>query len=194
MNRNNMLKFIMIGESCVGKTCIIMRYIDNTFTDNFLTTVGVDFKVRDIRIDEKPVKIQIWDTAGQEQFHTITKSYFRGADGIVLCFDLTSMVSLERTHLWMDSIRETASEKVSVILVGNKKDKEGREVTEEKARKLAQEYNVDYIETSAKTGENIDQVFETLTRAVLERKQTEPPVKTKTIEVDLSKPRPKRCC
>ena len=189
-----MLKLIMIGESSVGKTCMIMRYIDNSFTENFLTTVGVDFKVKDLNIDGKTVKLQIWDTAGQEQFHTITKSYFRGADGIILCFDLTSSMTLERTHLWMDSIKESAAEKVDVVLVGNKKDKDGRDVTEEQARAVAEEYHVEYFETSAKTGENISEVFEALAKKAFARKEAEPPVRTKTIEVTMTTDEKKKGC
>ena len=194
MRRNNALKFVMIGESSVGKTCMIMRYIDNTFTESFLTTVGVDFRVKVIAIDGRDVAIQIWDTAGQEQFHTITKSYFRGADGIVLCFDLTASLTLVRTRHWMDSINESAAKSVNVVLVGNKSDKGGRQVSEEEARKVADEYQVPYFETSAKTGENIDTVFETLARLVMERKQTEEPAKTKMIAIEETRPKQKKQC
>lgn len=196
MNSRNMLKLIMIGDSSVGKTCMIMRYTDNQFTENFLTTVGVDFKVKELNIDGKTVKLQIWDTAGQEQFRTITKSYFRGADGIVLCFDLASSPTLERTKFWMDSIKESTAEKVDVVLVGNKSDKEEeRTVTEEQARAFAEEYGVDYFETSAKTGKNINEVFETLARKAFARREAEPPVRTKTIQVTMTtEERKKGCC
>lgn len=193
MNRN-MFKLIMVGETCVGKTCIIMRYTERTFTDSFLTTVGVDFKVKELVIDSTPIRIQIWDTAGQEQFHTITKSYFRGADGILLCFDLTSKQTLDKTRAWMESIRESASEKVNIVLVGNKCDLENREVTQEQGQEMADEFGINYYEASAKTGENITEIFETLAKDVMLRKERDPVVRTKTIDMAAVKPKKKECC
>lgn len=192
MNRN-MFKLITVGETCVGKTCMIMRYTERSFTESFLTTVGVDFKVKELNIDSNPIRIQIWDTAGQEQFHTITKSYFRGADGILLCFDVTSKQTLDKTSAWMESIRESASEKVNIILVGNKCDLENRQVTYEQGQEMADEFGIRYYETSAKTGENVTEVFETLAKEVMLRKEREPVVKTKTINMTAVSTK-KECC
>jgi small GTP-binding protein len=194
--REATFKFITIGESSVGKTCMIMRYTEDTFTDLFLTTVGVDFKVIDRELDGRRIRIQVWDTAGQEQFHTITKSYFRGAHGVILVFDVTSRVTLDRTHAWMDSIRETASDNIDIILVGNKIDRDGRVVSEEEGKALGREYGVPYFETSAKTGDNIHLAFDTLTRAVVTRRASEPPPKMKQVQVDGTTPPPdgRNCC
>lgn len=167
----------------MGKTCMIMRYCESTFTDSFLTTVGVDFKVKELVIDSKAIRIQIWDTAGQEQFHTITKSYFRGADGIVLCFDVSAEMTLEKTRTWMEAIRESASESVNIVLVGNKCDIEERQVTPAQGLEMANEFKIPYFETSAKTGENITNVFESLAKEVMLRREREPAAKTKTIDV-----------
>jgi small GTP-binding protein len=183
-------KFVMVGESSVGKTCMLLRYAENSFTDTFLTTVGVDFKAVKLIVDDNPVQLQVWDTAGQEQFRTITKSYFRGAHGIVLTFDVTSRVSFNRTQLWMDSIAEAASENADIILVGNKRDCEIREVTPEDAAELAEQYGVPYIEASAKTGENISLIFETLTRIVMRRKIAEPPQTLRRVDVLPAEPTP----
>jgi small GTP-binding protein len=187
-------KFIMIGESSVGKTCMILRYTNNTFTETFLTTVGVDFKAVKTEVDGQVVQLQVWDTAGQEQFRTITKSYFRGTHGIILTFDVTSRLSFDRTHLWIQSIKEEASEDVSVILVGNKIDLDHREVTTEEGVQLAEEFQVPYIEASAKTGENIALVFETLARKVIERNVGGVPEQTRRIDFVAVAESSKKCC
>jgi small GTP-binding protein len=192
--RESTFKFITIGESSVGKTCIIMRYTEDTFTDQFLTTVGVDFKVVDRDLDGRRIRLQVWDTAGQEQFHTITKSYFRGAHGVILVFDVTARVTFDRTHVWMDSIRETASENIDIILVGNKIDREGRVVSEQEGKALGDEYGVPYFEASAKTGENIQAAFDTLARAVVARRESEPPPKTKQVQVETASPAGQNNC
>jgi small GTP-binding protein len=148
-----------------------------------------------MQVDDKAVGIQIWDTAGQEQFHTITKSYFRGAHGIVLCFDLTSKPSFDKIHMWMDSIQEAASEGVAIVLVGNKNDRADRTVTVGQGEALAEEYVVPYFETSAKTGANIHVVFETLARIVIARKSAEPPSRPRQIKVtETDRRNGKGCC
>lgn len=174
-NRNNLLKLIIIGSSNTGKTCIVLRYTDDTFTDTFLTTVGVDFKVKET-VDDigKPVRLQVWDTAGQEQFHTIAKSYFRGAHGILLCFSLKDRFSFEKTHMWMDSIREAASQDVSIVLVGNKVDHQPREISKEEGEALASEFGVPYFETSAKTGENVNETFQYLVNDACKKLREQP--------------------
>ena len=196
-SKNPLFKFIVIGESSVGKTCIIMRYTEDRFTDSFLTTVGVDFKVKEVSVDGQLVKLQVWDTAGQEQFHTITKSYFRGAHGILLCFDVSKLETFEKTHMWMDSIHESASENVDVVLIGNKNDisPDKRAVSFEEGSKLAEEYNIPYFETSAKTGDGISESFDALIRIVMSRKVTEPPEKTKQVKIDhVEEPKKKSSC
>jgi Ras-related protein Rab-8A len=187
-------KFITIGESSVGKTCIITRCADDIFREKFLTTVGVDFKLSDRIIDGRQVKLQIWDTAGQEQFHTITKSYFRGAQGVILVFDLTSRRSFDRTHIWMDSITETAPENIDIVLVGNKTDLPDRLITVEEGRDLATVYGAPYFETSAKTGENISLVFDSLARAVMARIAADPPPKASHVGFDELLGDIDRCC
>jgi small GTP-binding protein len=172
----------MVGESNVGKTCLVLRYTDNSFTERFMMTVGVDFKAVKRDIDGKPVQLQVWDTAGQEQFRTITRSYLRGAHGILLTFDITNRVTFDHAHIWMESIKESASAGVNVILVGNKLDRAAdRKVSEVEAQTLANQFGVPYFEASAKTGENVEHMFEALTRAVIKRVAAEPAPKTKRI-------------
>ena len=195
-NKNPLYKFIIIGESSVGKSCIIMRYTEDRFTDSFLTTVGVDFKVKEVSVDGQLVKLQVWDTAGQEQFHTITKSYFRGAHGILLVFDVGKRETFEKTHMWMESIHESAAENVDVVLVGNKIDlpPDERAISAEDGENLAREFMVPYFETSAKTGDGITQVFDALIRTVMSRKIADSPEKTKQVKVDVVSARKKSGC
>lgn len=169
----NLYKFIMIGESSVGKTCILMQYVESVFRESFLTTVGVDFRIKEIEIDGKKIKLQLWDTAGQEQFHTITKSYFRGAHGILLVYDSTNQQSFEQTKMWMDSIHET-TDNVDIVLIANKIDLPDRTVSTEEGEALAKEFQCPYFETSAKTGEGINEAFIALAKIVKERKDKEP--------------------
>jgi Ras-related protein Rab-1A len=188
----------MIGESSVGKTCLVLRYSDNSFTESFLTTIGVDIRPVKCEIDGKTVQLQVWDTAGQEQFRTITRSYFRGAHGILLTFDITNRVTFEHTHVWMDSIKESASAGVDVILVGNKLDRAAdRQVTELEAQSLANQFGIPYFEASAKTGENVEQMFEALTRAVITRFAAVPTPKIRRIvltEPEEPQSNNKPCC
>jgi small GTP-binding protein len=188
-------KFVMIGESNVGKTCLILRYADDSFTDTFLTTVGVDFKAVKREIDGKTVQLQVWDTAGQEQFRTITRSYFRGAHGILLTFDITNRPTFDHTHIWMDSIKESASAGVDIILVGNKLDRAAhRTITEGEAKALADQFGIQYFEVSAKTGENVEYMFEALARAVIARLATEPAPKARRIVLAEETHDDKSCC
>jgi small GTP-binding protein len=162
-----LIKLLIIGESAVGKSCLLLRFAENKFTESFLTTIGIDFKVRHVEINDTKVKLQIWDTAGQEKFRTITKAYYRGAHGILLVYDVTSAESFNQTRQWMRSIQENMTEAVSIVFVGNKCDME-RKVSLEDAQALANEFNVEYCETSAKEGTNVESTFMRLAKLVME--------------------------
>lgn len=155
------LKFLIIGESSVGKSNLLIRYINDTFEDSFITTVGVDFKTKFLEIDNKHVKLQIWDTAGQEKFRAITNSYYRGAHGILLLFDLGNRSTFEQIASWVESIKDKADADTFIYLVGNKCDLE-REVSKEEAEDLALQYGMKYYEASAKENINVDKVFNDL--------------------------------
>merc|ERR1711934_231249 len=117
-----LIKLLLIGDSGVGKSCLLCRYSDDVFNSNFITTIGIDFKIRTIELDGAKIKLQIWDTAGQERFRTITQAYYRGAMGILLVYDVTDKKSFEHIKEWTKSIDQHASETAVKILVGNKCD------------------------------------------------------------------------
>ena len=164
-----MYKILLLGDSSVGKTCICTRYSDNTFQEDHLATIGLDFKVKSVNLDGKIVKVQIWDTAGQDRFKSITKNYYKGAHGIILIYDITNRRTFDNVKNWVDIIKEEVSEKVTVILVGNKIDSnENRKVSTEEGQGIANEYGLQFYETSAKTGDNIDRAFNNLIKKTVE--------------------------
>ena len=155
-----LFKLLIIGESGVGKTCLLLRFTDDSFTANHLTTIGIDFKIKIINIENKIIKLQIWDTAGQERFRTITTSYYKGAHAIVIVFDITDKDSFEHVKVWMQDIDKFAKQGVMRILVGNKCDLEHqRAVTKDQGNEMALKYGIKYIETSAKDTINIEELF-----------------------------------
>jgi len=165
-----MYKILLLGDSSVGKTCILTRYSDNTFQEDHLATIGLDFKKKDVNLDNgKTVKVQIWDTAGQDRFKSITKNYYKGAHGIILIYDVTTRKTFDNVRKWIDTIKEEVSDKVNVILVGNKIDNnDNRKVTTEEGQEIANEYKLPFYETSAKTGDNINKAFNDLITRVVD--------------------------
>merc|ERR1712184_163282 len=117
-----LFKLLLIGDSGVGKSCLLLRFADDTYTDSYISTIGVDFKIRTVDLDTKTIKLQIWDTAGQERFRTITSSYYRGAHGIIIVYDITDVESFNNVRQWLFEIDRFASENVNKLLVGNKCD------------------------------------------------------------------------
>eukprot|EP01117_Protostelium_nocturnum_P019122 TRINITY_DN819_c0_g1_i2.p1 TRINITY_DN819_c0_g1~~TRINITY_DN819_c0_g1_i2.p1 ORF type:complete len:194 (+),score=64.11 TRINITY_DN819_c0_g1_i2:194-775(+) len=167
---DHLFKLLLIGDSGVGKSCILLRFADNAFTDNFISTIGVDFKIKTIDIEGKKVKMQIWDTAGQERFQTITTSYYRGAHGLIIVFDVTNKVSFDNIKKWLDDIERHASPSIVKCLVGNKCDLENKRVIDySTAKQLADSLNISYMETSAKESINISQAFEKLGSLIMKK-------------------------
>lgn len=176
-----LLKILVIGESAVGKSALLLRYTENTFTTSFMTTIGVDFKNKAIEIDGHNVKLQIWDTAGQEKFKAITKAYYRGAHGILVVFDISNMDSFTKTEGWIESIRE-ANKDIDILLIGNKADLP-RQVSREEAQALADKFNIKYYETSAKENQNVAKAFEDLA-ALSYKRNLNNPNKNETKKLD----------
>ncbi|KAG1667349.1 hypothetical protein FOA52_001407 [Chlamydomonas sp. UWO 241] len=167
----HVIKLLLVGDSGVGKSCLLLRFSDDTFTSSFITTIGIDFKIKKLLLDDKWVKLQMWDTAGQERFRTITSAYYRGAMGIVLVYDITDETSFNNIRVWMKNIEEHASENVNKVLVGNKSDvaDSRRAVSFEEGKALADEYGIGFFETSAKNDVCVEEVFSSVALQVLAR-------------------------
>ncbi|XP_012258873.1 ras-related protein Rab-8A isoform X2 [Athalia rosae] len=162
-----LFKLLLIGDSGVGKTCVLFRFSEDAFNTTFISTIGIDFKIRTIELDSKKVKLQIWDTAGQERFRTITTAYYRGAMGIMLVYDVNNERSFENIKNWIRNIEENASADVEKMLLGNKCDlADRRQVSKERGEQLAVEYGIKFMETSAKASINVEEAFYTLARDI----------------------------
>jgi len=165
-----LFKLLLIGDSGVGKTCILFRFSDDAFNTTFISTIGIDFKIKTIELKGKKIKLQIWDTAGQERFHTITTSYYRGAMGIMLVYDITNQKSYENIAKWLRNIDEHANEDVEKMILGNKCDMEdSRVVPKERGDAIAREHGIKFMETSAKNNVNIERAFHELAEAILNK-------------------------
>jgi Ras-related protein Rab-1A len=170
MDYDYLFKILIIGDSGVGKSCILLRFAEDTFSEHYISTIGVDFKIRTIEQDGKHIKLQIWDTAGQERFRTITSSYYRGAHGIMVVYDVTDPESFDNVKQWITEIQRYGSESVTKLLIGNKTDLEERRiVSTEAGREYAKIMGIDFVETSAKDANNIDQAFYTLSAKIKSR-------------------------
>ena len=190
-----LFKILIIGESGVGKTCLLLRFTEDSFTTTFLTTIGIDFKIKIINLENKLIKLQIWDTAGQERFRTITKTYYKGAHGIILTYDVTDQDSFKNIRNWIKQIEANAQGNVKRVLVGNKCDKPDRVVTEEEGKKLADDYTMSFFETSAKTNKNVTEVFYHLTKEILKANEGNKELGGKKLtKTDNSKEGKRRCC
>ena len=191
-----MFKVLLIGDSSVGKTSVLLRYVDDTFNPEFQTTIGVDFKISTFQLNGKVIKLQLWDTAGQDRFKTIVASYYRGAHGIILAFDITNATSFQNITRWYDESQNYLQKSVPKLLIGNKSDLSSqRAVRTEDAKELADRLGVDYIETSAKNSQNVKLAFETLSRNILNTvAATSGPVGTKSTKINQSRPVQTGCC
>ena len=170
-----LFKLLLIGDSGVGKSCLLLRFADDTYTESYISTIGVDFKIRTIELDGKTIKLQIWDTAGQERFRTITSSYYRGAHGIIVVYDVTDLESFNNVKQWLHEIDRYASENVNKLLVGNKCDLETRRaVSTDQAREFADSLGIEFLETSAKTATNVEKAFMTMAAQIKTRYKSQP--------------------
>ena len=166
---DHIFKVLIIGDSSVGKSNILLRFSDNIFHDTFLPTIGVDFKIRNVKMGDQTIKLNIWDTAGQERFKTITSTYYKGAHGIILAYDVTDRESFNNVNNWLAEVKKHAGAQVIKLLVGNKCDLENeRVVSTKEAKEFADSLGISFLETSAKQRVNIDESFMTLTKQIYE--------------------------
>ena len=172
-----LFKLLLIGNSSVGKSSLLFRFVENVWDDSFVPTIGVDFvsikiiffqKLKTFETNGKKVKLQIWDTAGQERFKNITASYYRGGHGVLIVYDITDRESFENLNSWLIEIEKNANKNVYKLLIGNKSDlEEKRKVTFQEGKDFAESNGMKFIETSAKTSANVQEAFETLTNEII---------------------------
>jgi len=168
---DHLFKLLIIGDSGVGKSSLLVRFADNMFSPNYITTIGVDFKIRTLVIKGERVKLQIWDTAGQERFRTITSTYYRGTHGVIVVYDVTNGDSFANVKRWLHEIEQNCDH-VSKILVGNKNDDPSRKVVlTSDAQRFANQIDISLFETSAKDNINVHEIFQDITEQVLRSKQ-----------------------
>ena len=203
MNYDKTCKILIIGDSSVGKTCLIQRYANGIFKEDYIMTVGLDFHTKQEMINNLTVSIKLWDTAGQERFKALTPSFFRNAEGVVLAYDVTNSESFDNLKFWINSIKTNLFEKnifIPIIIIGNKIDLEDmRDISKDIANKFAKENNFKYFETSAKTGEGVDEAFRDLVNQVLANldKNEEGTIERKSIKIEENKDdkqKKKGCC
>ena len=195
-------KVLLLGNSNVGKSSLFLRFVDDIWNDTFIPTIGVDFKVKTLEIDGKKIKMQIWDTAGEERFKNIISSYYRGAHGILLLYDVTDRESFKNLNNWLIEIEKNANKNVLKVLIGNKTDLEDKRIISyNQGKEFADTYGLKYVETSAKKNLNVTEAFETLGREIMSANVDKNIIKqkqNKTISVskaqDLNIQKKEGCC
>jgi len=155
-----LFKYIIIGDTGVGKSCLLLQFTDKRFQPVHDLTIGVEFGARMINIEDKQIKLQIWDTAGQESFRSITRSYYRGAAGALLVYDITRRETFSHLSSWLEDARKHSNKDMTIMLIGNKSDDvQKRQVSFEEGQAFAQEHGLEFLETSAKTADNVQEAF-----------------------------------
>ena len=163
-------KILLIGDLGVGKSCVILRYVEGDFPGNIMSSIGVDFKTKQIELDDHSIKMQIWDTAGHEKFRTITTSYYKSAQAIIILYDITQKSSFDHIRNWITEIDKFGKQGVLKVIVGNKLDLENnRKISKEDAENLALKYGVKLWEVSAKDNTNIEEMFVDTIKTLLEK-------------------------
>eukprot|EP01133_Synstelium_polycarpum_P003903 gene3903-4517_t len=180
---SHLFKYIMVGDSAVGKSNLTLQFVDKRFAPNSDFTIGVEFGSRTINLDNKQIKLQIWDTAGQEKFRSITRAYYRGALGALIVYDITRRETFESLTSWLSDCRKYSTGDVTIALIGNKCDLESsRQVSTSEAKDFATEHGLLFFETSAKTGTNVDEAFEQSSRIILEKFESNPSLRSEAMQ------------
>ncbi|XP_031442920.1 ras-related protein Rab-41 isoform X2 [Sardina pilchardus] len=182
-------KLVFLGEQSVGKTSLITRFMYDSFDNTYQATIGIDFLSKTMYLEDRTVRLQLWDTAGQERFRSLIPSYIRDSTIAVVVYDITNLNSFQQTSKWIDDVRTERGSDVIIMLVGNKTDlADKRQVSVEAAERKARELNVMYIETSAKAGYNVKQLFRRVAAALPGMDSTPEKSKEDMIDIKLEKP------
>ena len=170
MDYDKTCQILLLGDMAVGKTCLINRYTNGVFKEEYISTVGFDYYTKQEEINNKTVQVKLWDTAGQERFKTLTPNFLRNAEGVIIVFDVTSHDSFDNVKGWINSIKSNLGENIiPIIIVGNKIDMENmREISKEDGKKIASENDFKYFETSAKTGIGVDEAIKEIVNQILD--------------------------
>jgi len=195
--RTAIFKVVVLGESGVGKTSLLVRYIQNNFSIATKSTIGSDFLSKEIEVDGKPITLQIWDTAGQERFQGLGTSFYRGADGVVFVFDVTRRNTFEELAGWKKAfliqIQQEGNDDFPMLIVANKVDAENRQVTKSEVKDWCQKQHLPFYETSAKEAINVDEAFKHIAKIVLSKVKDED-MKYKTVDLNIQKDKKDTCC
>ena len=199
MSEECVYKILLLGDSMVGKTCFLLKYTDKSFQEIHMSTIGLDYRLKTLTLkNRKTIKLQIWDTAGQDRFRSITKNYYKKANGIILIYDVTNKKSYKNISVWINQIKEEADPNVVIYLAGNKIDmEEERKIKTEEGEKLAEEYNFPFRETSAKEDININETFEDIAERIDEvfsKLTTNAEIKMTKNRMSNGKKKNKGCC
>ena len=193
------IKLMIIGETRTGKTSLISRYCKDEFkSESYISTIGIDFQIKNIELNSKKIRLQIWDTAGQERFRNIAKNYFRSSDGFIIVYDISSSESFERLDYWIEEIKSNSDEFTKMILVGNKCDiQDQRQVNKAEGEEYAKKKSIKFFEVSAKEGTNVNEVFECLVKDILKSYSPNEKYKkraSRMLTVPIKKGKKKKCC
>ena len=198
-NYDEKIKIMIIGESKIGKTSLISRYCNNKFIGGaYLSTIGIDFQIKNLVINKKNIRLQIWDTAGQERYRNIAKNYFQSSDGFIIVYDISDIESFEKLDYWIEQIKTNSQENIKMILFGNKCDLiDDRQIKKEEGEEYAKTKKTKFFEVSAKDGTNVNEAFEYFVNDILNSfSQTEnyKKRKSKMLSVPIELPKKKSSC
>ena len=158
-----------MGDTCVGKSCLLVRFSDDVFNENYVTTIGVDFRFKTMLVNEKITKIQIWDTAGQERYRSITTAYYRGAAAIFICFDLTNHDSFVNLNNWLEEVAKYTDNNIDKLILANKSDLNEKKVTKKEMDDFEKKTGIKIMEVSAKTGIGVEDAFITMIEKLISK-------------------------
>ena len=193
MNNHKFCKIVIVGDSGVGKSCLLLRFADDAFSEDFTSTIGVDFRMSTINVDDIVVRMQVWDTAGQERFRTITSAYYRNSDAIIICYDVSKRETFDHVIDWYNEVMKYGKTDVPVFLVGNKTDLPA-DVLEYDALKLAGDLKIKHYYSSSRTAEGVNVIFNDIAKACIEHDRSRSNSNQDGLTLELNTKKSRNCC